>query len=123
MVTQKDISCYLCGNTEHLIRPGVVRDNKNLQILECQVQAHYLTQGLIIIKDIDALLTEHKFDLIRAFHVIEHLEDPADVLRKLSTHLQPGGHQNSPEISAAYSASLAKLGHTDTLIAEFSHKN
>ena len=37
-------------------------------------------------------LDEGSFDLITAFHVVEHLEDPRAVLTTLRRYLKPGGH-------------------------------
>lgn len=177
MVIKADVKCYLCGGAEHCIRPGSVRDDKSLDILECsscglvflsrteipegfyqksgmhngelppieqwlhdterdderrfsslneaitnkdvldfgcgaggyllkasakakkvmgveletRLQPHFKANGLEVVEGIDELPPEQRFDLITAFHVIEHLEDPAVMIKDLSLKLNKGG--------------------------------
>lgn len=177
MVGQTKTKCYLCESTKHRHRPGKVRDDESLEILECQgcglvflsrtelpkgfyeqscmhsgepqpamtwlhdtdhdderrfcslseamtnrdvldfgcgvggfllkarskahhvlgielearLQLHFQTNGLEVFQSIDELPSDQSFDLITAFHVVEHLEDPATMLRKLATRLRGEG--------------------------------
>jgi len=177
MTKLPDKKCYLCCGTEHFQRQGKVRDNSNLEILECQncglvflsgnehsdgfyeksgmhgdeqidvdewlrqlekdddrrveylketmvnrnvldfgcgpggfllkarskarsmmgielesrLQSHFIKNDLNVVQHIQDLPFDLKFHLITAFHVIEHLEDPADVLRQLATKLEGEG--------------------------------
>lgn len=40
----------------------------------------------------DAVFERNSFDLLTMFHVLEHLADPVEDLRRLSEFLKPGGH-------------------------------
>jgi 2-polyprenyl-3-methyl-5-hydroxy-6-metoxy-1,4-benzoquinol methylase len=177
MVRNEETKCYLCGSTEHRLRPGKVRDNENLKIYECsncglvflsrsalpegfyeqsgmhsgdpqpidkwlrdtdrddarrfrylseaminrdvldfgcgaggfllkartrarhvagieleaRLQPHFQAAGVEVFRDIDELPSDQYFDLITAFHVVEHLEDPAGMLRQLASRLREGG--------------------------------
>lgn len=177
MVRQEETKCYLCDCMEHRRRPGKVRDDASLEILECQncglvflprtelpegfyeqsrmhsgepqpaldclhdterdnerriralsetitnrdvldfgcggggfllkarsraryvmgielearLYPHFQTNGLEVFQSIDDLPSDRNFDLITAFHVLEHLKDPATILRKLATRLRGGG--------------------------------
>ncbi len=169
------MSCYLCGTKEYKKRDGSVRDNSNLEILECiscglvylsskdhidetfyqdskmskelsvqtwlrqthgddkrrlelvremitdknvldfgsgiggflslakehasyvcgieldkRVTAHYVDIGVKLVDDI-GLLQDDFFDVITAFHVVEHLDDPVVILQQLLTKLKRGG--------------------------------
>ncbi|WP_276359575.1 class I SAM-dependent methyltransferase [Daejeonella sp. H1SJ63] len=169
--------CYLCDGTEHIQRPGKVRDNPNLDIFECvncglvtlsetaipqnfyelsgmhgdnpldidewlrqlerddlrrveylsdiitntcvldfgcgpggfilkarsktkqvagvelesRLADHYSDNNLNVVQNINDLPENQKFDLITAFHVVEHLEQPATILKELSSKLNPHG--------------------------------
>jgi SAM-dependent methyltransferase len=173
MVRQAEIKCYLCGGTEHRRRPGKVRDDGNMEILECRacglvflsrnrlpegfyeqsgmhcgepqpigewlrdtdrdderryrylsetmtnrdvldfgcgvggfllkarsparrvmgvelesrLYPHFQANGLDVFPSVADLPPQQRFHLITAFHVLEHLEDPAAVLRQLSEKL------------------------------------
>ena len=168
--------CYLCGSTKYDVRPGKVRDNSSVEILECQncglvflsskglpidfyeksgmhgneliqpdewlrqierddhrrieylseaitnrdvldfgcgpggfllkarskcrsvvgielesrLQSHFTKNNLNVVKKLHDLPIDQKFDMITAFHVVEHFEDPADMLQQLSTKLNGG---------------------------------
>jgi len=49
---------------------------------------HY---NIICYKQLKDIPVTTKFDFITLFHVIEHLKDPIDVIKKLSKHLNPNG--------------------------------
>lgn len=58
--------------------------------LEKRVEPTYTKNGIGFLSDID-LLEENKYDVITAFHVIEHIKEPLDVLEKLKKALKPTG--------------------------------
>lgn len=173
-------SCYLCGSVSHHVRPGSVRDNAGLKVLECddcglvylssfdhirpshyaesgmhdgtpipvedwlresgadderrfcslkqmlvdrkvldfgcgaggfllkarnvaavaegiepelRLQTHFGKAGLRVHTQLDALATPgtRRFDVITAFHVVEHLPDPRAMLTRLASLLEKGG--------------------------------
>jgi SAM-dependent methyltransferase len=49
----------------------------------------YWAERIKIHSDLDSI--HEQFDIVTAFHVIEHLEDPREYLRKLAARLLPGG--------------------------------
>ena len=61
--------------------------------LERRVQDHWEGSEIMIFPTIDAAADAFKggFDLITAFHVIEHLADPCRILKKLGSLLKPEG--------------------------------
>ena len=85
----KNLLDYGCG------WGGFLREVKNAKSLtgfevrqEC---LDYLKnkRNIKLIKSLDKL--NHKFDIITLFHVLEHLSNPLDVLKKLKKTLKPNG--------------------------------
>jgi len=66
-------SCSLCA--------GLEKDRYFRDILK--------KKGITMFSDIEQV--EGKFDVITMFHVLEHLKDPKDMLKKLSKHLTDDG--------------------------------
>jgi 2-polyprenyl-3-methyl-5-hydroxy-6-metoxy-1,4-benzoquinol methylase len=58
--------------------------------LELRVQKHWNDQ-ITIYPDIESAAGEGGYDLITAFHVVEHLSDPAVILRELAENLSKNG--------------------------------
>lgn len=52
----KQVSCYLCGSESHRKRPGKVRDNEKLEILECS------SCGLVFLSSINHIDESHYQD-------------------------------------------------------------
>ena len=44
-----------------------------------------------VYRSIDGIPSSSKYDVIFLFHVIEHLKDPANILKSISKHLKPNG--------------------------------
>ena len=44
-----------------------------------------------VYRSINAIPSSSKYDVIFMFHVVEHLKDPAEMLRNMSKHLKPNG--------------------------------
>lgn len=57
---------------------------------EQRLKSHFAHHGLQVVEGTKDL-ADRKFDLITAFHVVEHLPDPRAVLRELATLLADGG--------------------------------
>jgi SAM-dependent methyltransferase len=94
--------CLLCQSTNHKKREGKVRDNPHLEIWECCEcglvflshvehidETFYKKENLPLYSNIDAV--ETSFDVITAFHVIEHLPNPHEILKKLKKLLNNKG--------------------------------
>ena len=59
--------------------------------LERALQPSFKQRGLDVFKDLAAAQTANKkYDIITAFHVVEHLQDPVSVLSQLSQVLAGG---------------------------------
>lgn len=65
---------------------------KSISVIEPEkrFEKHYKENQIECFKTLDKL-GDIRFDIITAFHVIEHLIDPVEALRKLSTKLRPNG--------------------------------
>lgn len=90
-MTNRDVLDIGCGVGGFLLK---ARSKANMVMgveLEARLEPHFNSNGLNVVKNTDDLMPEQRFDLITAFHVIEHLEDPAGMLRKLATRLREGG--------------------------------
>lgn len=87
-ITNKDILDFGCGAGGYLtfaknvanIAQGVELNNNNRKAL--------VNEGFEIYKKIESI---KNYDIITMFHVLEHLLDPIDVLKKLSEHLNDNG--------------------------------
>jgi len=60
--------------------------------LEKSLEQSFEKRGLVVFPSLESVLKkETKWDLITAFHVVEHLSDPIATLKDLSTLLSEGG--------------------------------
>jgi SAM-dependent methyltransferase len=50
-----------------------------------------LPDDVIVVGGLDELENQHRFDCVTLWHVLEHLDDPVDLLSRLRAHLKPGG--------------------------------
>ncbi len=202
LITNKNVLDFGCGAGGFMLHAQEVAESVSGVELEKRLGQHFESHALAVCADIDHLPLEKKFDIITAFHVVEHLPDPRKILEKfkqrlnpagkiiievpsasdalltlykndpfsrftywschlylfdahslalmakqaslhvtyikhiqrypLSNHLhwlansKPGGHEHwafldSPELTAAYENTLARIGKTDTLIACLTH--
>lgn len=190
-------ACYLCGGTVHRERPGSVRDDPGLRVLECdacglvflssfdhiradhykdsgmhgdqplpvaawlqeteedderrfrflqarlpgkhlldfgcgaggfllkarrhaaevagvepesRLQSHFQQVGIQVWRGVEgALKAGRRFDMVTAFHVVEHLHDPRSMLAQLAELLEPGG-ELVVEVPSADDALLTLFG-------------
>lgn len=78
-----------CGAAGFLYRAqSLAAEVRGLE-LEARVKKHWLGK-INIVSSVDDLV-ESSFDLITAFHVVEHLSDPRAMLSSLAKLLQPSG--------------------------------
>jgi len=81
-----------CGVGGFLLKS---RNVTNLSIgveLETRLQDFYKSHNLIVYKNLEVLQKEKiKFDMITAFHVIEHLPEPILTLKQISSSLKEDG--------------------------------
>jgi len=90
-MTNRDVLDFGCGPGGFLLK---ARSKTRMIIgieLESRLQSHFKENNLNVVQNIQDLPVDQKFDLITAFHVVEHLEDPAEILKQLATKLQESG--------------------------------
>jgi SAM-dependent methyltransferase len=90
-MTNRDVLDFGCGVGGFLLKARA-KANRAIGVeLEERLKSHFKSTGLEVFQNIADLPSDQLFDLITAFHVIEHLEDPADLLRQLAGKLRKGG--------------------------------
>ena len=90
-IVNKNILDFGCGAAGFLLRAREVAESVAGIELEKRLASHFETNALSVFVDIDHIPPERKFDFITAFHVIEHLSDPRNMLEKLKEHLALAG--------------------------------
>ncbi len=86
---------------------------------ERRLVGHFQSLGLEVVGGLDDLEPDRRFDLITAFHVVEHLPDPRKTLRELSGRLVDGRSELVVEVPAASDALLTLYG--SRAFAEFTY--
>jgi SAM-dependent methyltransferase len=86
-MTNRDVLDFGCGAGGFLLKARSIAHQVVGIELETRLQPHFQTSRLEVFQSIDDLPSGQCFDLITAFHVVEHLNDPANTLRKLATRL------------------------------------
>ena len=84
----KKVLDFGCGNGGFLLHAETIAMNVAGVELEKRIQKHYKGR-LNIFPNIESIIGE--YDLITAFHVIEHMPNPKEILKKLAGHLAPRG--------------------------------
>lgn len=82
-----------CGNGGFLKRLKEQKAVANVVGVELDWDArkHLLNEGIDVYEAIDMVEPSAKFDIITMFHVIEHLEKPGEIIRKIRDRLSDGG--------------------------------
>ncbi len=70
---------------------GVDTNASALQVAQARAQAASLRQVSFLVGDIRDLALEQEFDAIVGRLILQHLHEPASLLRLLAQHLRPGG--------------------------------
>lgn len=90
-MTNRDMLDFGCGVGGFLLKArSTARHAMGIE-LEARCQPHFQANGMDVFQSIADLPSNQIFDLITAFHVLEHLGDPANMLRQLATRLRDGG--------------------------------
>lgn len=88
----KKLLDFGCGAGGFLTRAREVAANAQGIEPELRLQSHFDPLGLKVWTDISAVsASDSRFDLITAFHVMEHLPDPRTTLSQLAALLEEGG--------------------------------
>ncbi|RHX91186.1 methyltransferase [Leptospira yasudae] len=81
-----------CGVGGFLLKSKSITNQSEGVELELRLQPYYSKFDLKVWKNLDEVLeSKQAYDIITAFHVIEHLKDPITVIRSLIQLLNPNG--------------------------------
>jgi 2-polyprenyl-3-methyl-5-hydroxy-6-metoxy-1,4-benzoquinol methylase len=89
-MTNRDVLDFGCGAGGFLLKARSRARYVMGVELEKRLGEHFRANYLDVVQTIDELGAEQQFDLITAFHVIEHLQDPASTLTQLASRLRGG---------------------------------
>ena len=73
---------------------------------EKRLAAHFLQHGVTVWPDCEGVDPANRFEIITAFHVLEHLPDPRDALRKLGGLLADASSEIIVEVPSSSDALL-----------------
>ena len=91
-ITNKTILDFGCGIGGFLEKSKKSADKVTGVELEIALQPSFKKRGLNVFLNLSAAKENNqKYDVITAFHVIEHLQDPKNILKDLSELLEGGG--------------------------------
>lgn len=90
MIINKDIIDFGSGAGGFLINAKEIAKSVAGVELDKKVKEHYRTNNIILYSDID-MLKNDSYDIITAFHVIEHLSEPIKTMNNLVKKLRVGG--------------------------------
>jgi len=91
-MVNKTILDFGCGVGGFLLKSKTIASNVEGVELESRLQSHYQANSILVYKELDELVNlKKKFDLITAFHVIEHLIDPIHTIQYLTELLAENG--------------------------------
>jgi len=110
-IKNKNILDFGCGNGGFLLKTKGIANNAVGVEPEMQFKNFFKKQKIRVYDSL-AEINEIKFDLITAFHVFEHLKDPLEILKNLSSFLAEAGEiiievPNSDDILLSYYKSNA----------------
>jgi 2-polyprenyl-3-methyl-5-hydroxy-6-metoxy-1,4-benzoquinol methylase len=88
-LTNKSVLDFGCGHGGFLLRARDVSSRVVGIEVEKRLKVHFAAAGLEVYQNLEEL-HEH-FDVITLFHVLEHLPDPVNMLKKLAMHLNKEG--------------------------------
>lgn len=89
LIAGKSLLDFGCGAGMFLKKTkGIAKSAIGIE-LEKRLKEHFNNEGLNVTGKLDEL--KESFDIITLFHVLEHLSDPAQVLKELSSKLNKNG--------------------------------
>lgn len=90
LIENKSVLDFGCGTGGFLLRAKAVASHVAGIELEARLKSRFQKEGLNVFSNVDEL-TE-SFDVITLFHVLEHITDPINLLKKLAEKLNNDGH-------------------------------
>ncbi|MDQ7060114.1 MAG: class I SAM-dependent methyltransferase [Sulfurimonas sp.] len=90
MIINKEIVDFGSGAGGYLIQAKEIAKSVIGIELDNKVISHYAKNNVPLTKDINTL-EDAKYDVITAFHVLEHLANPVEILKLLVLKLKKGG--------------------------------
>ena len=91
-ITGKTLLDFGCGTGNFLQKTKAICNDISGIELEKSMQKYYKSQNLNVYLSIDDILNHNiKYDYITAWHVVEHLPNPSEVLAQLKSVLSPEG--------------------------------
>ncbi len=87
----RDVLDFGCGAGGFILRARDSASSIAGVELETRLRPHFRANNLTVFEDLDQLPPDRRFDLITAFHVLEHLEDPVAKVALLAKRLKPEG--------------------------------
>ncbi|MBF0405776.1 MAG: class I SAM-dependent methyltransferase [Candidatus Riflebacteria bacterium] len=88
LITNRDVLDFGCGAGGFMLKAKQITHKIMGIEIEMRLKNHFNDNNLEVFQNIEDIPITQKFDIITAFHVIEHLEDPSGVLNHLSTKLR-----------------------------------
>jgi 2-polyprenyl-3-methyl-5-hydroxy-6-metoxy-1,4-benzoquinol methylase len=125
-----DVGCGCGDNARHLISrfPGLEVIGITASPEEAQIAQRYIKE--IHIANLDSsdltFLEKCSFDLVVLSHVLEHLKEPTDLVRRLTSQLKPGGQMliavpNILQFKNRLRLLLGRFEYEDTGIMDRTH--
>ena len=90
MIINKNIIDFGSGVGGFLLKAKDIAKSVTAIELDAKVKEHYRENSIELVDNINDL-EDDSYDVITAFHVVEHLSEPIDVLKQLVKKLKKGG--------------------------------
>jgi len=90
-MVNKRVLDFGCGAGGFLIKAGQCAGQVVGVELDERLYPHFVSKGLTVFKSIEKIPEDVQFDLITAFHVVDHLPDPASILKRMADKLSADG--------------------------------
>jgi len=89
IIENREVLDFGCGNGGFMLRAKeIVSSIEGIEV-ERRLEEHFQKYGLRVYKHIDEI--DKKYDIITAFHVIEHMKNPIELIKKLVERLKNNG--------------------------------
>ena len=90
MIVNKDIVDFGSGAGGYLLKAKNIAKSIVGIELDKKIKNHYKDNNIDLVTDINTIKDKY-YDVITAFHVVEHLKDPIEILQLLVSKLKKGG--------------------------------